>query len=186
MTGFGSRSSRSLITAGFLEVFEHELETPDGEVATRYVVTHPGAVVIVPVDAEGRVVMVRQYRVAADRELLELPAGKLEPGEAPEVSAARELEEETALRAGELVRLGGFFNSPGWCDEFTHVYLARALAAAGPSPVELKAEERHMTQERIRLDDAVAAIASGDVVDAKTILGLLLARDATGPGVGAS
>jgi len=178
--GFVPRSSRPLISAGFLEVFERHLDDPDGHAITRYVVTHPGAAVVVPVDDDGAVVMVRQYRVAAERELLELPAGKLEPGEPPEVTAGRELEEEVGLTAGRLVRLGGFYNSPGFCDEFTHVYLGEALAPVDPPAGELKAEERHMTVVRVALDEALTRIGSGDIVDGKSIIGLFLARAALG------
>lgn len=175
MTGFRARSSRTLAHAGFLEVVEQVVEGPDGELLTRYTVRHPGAVAIVPVDESGRVVMVRQFRVAAGRGLLEVPAGKREPDEAPEATAARELEEEVGLVPGRLVKLAEFYNSPGFTDEYTHVYLADGLSE-GRSDLEAKAEERHMEVERLPLADLDALVAGGEIVDAKSLVGIELAR----------
>lgn len=169
------RSSRRLVEAGFLDVVEEEVESPDGEVLTRYTVRHPGAVAVVPVDGDD-VVMVRQYRAAARRALLEVPAGKREPDEAPEETAARELEEEVGLVPGRLVKLAGFYNSPGFTDEYTHVYLADGLTVSPGGREGLRAEERHMEVVRVALDDVDGLVAAGEVVDAKTIVGLALAR----------
>lgn len=172
---FTKRSSRVVHEAAFLRIREDEIEDPDGEVFTRFTVEHPGAVAVVAVDGEGRVVLVRQYRVAADRELLEAPAGKREPDEPPEVTARRELIEEVGLEPGRLVELGAFYNSPGFCTEFTHVYLALDCTSAS-SDFSPKAEERHMSVERLTLAEVEAAIAKGEIMDAKTIVGLSLAR----------
>jgi ADP-ribose pyrophosphatase len=120
---------------------------------------------------------VRQYRAAIDRDLLEIPAGKRDvEGEPPELTARRELEEEVGMRAGRLELLAEFYNSPGFCDEHSYVFLALDLeqsATSAHSP-----EERHMTVERVALDDVPALIASGELVDAKSIIGLCLAREA--------
>ena len=175
MPGFEVRSSLRVAEAAFLDLFEEEVETPDGELITRYTVRHPGAVVIVPVDDEGRVVMVRQFRVAARRSLLELPAGKREPDEPPEITAARELEEEVALRPGSLVKLAEFYNSPGFTDEYTHVYLASDLLP-GQTDLEAKSEERHMEVVRLPFDVVDALVGSRELVDAKSLIGLELAR----------
>lgn len=172
---FEVRSSRSVARTGFLEVMEEDVVAPDGEVLTRYTVRHPGAVVIVPVDEHERVVMVRQYRSAARSHLLEVPAGKRERGEQPEVTALRELEEEVGLHAADLVKLVEFYNSPGFTDELTHVYLARSLSPAA-SGAELKAEERFMEVSRVALADVDALMATGAIRDAKSIIGLLLTR----------
>lgn len=177
MPGFQPRSTRSLLDAGFLEVVEEELEDPSGELLTRYVVRHPGAVVVVPVDDESRVVLVRQYRVAARAELLEVPAGKREPGEEPEATARRELEEEVGLVAGRLVKLAEFYNSPGFCDEYSHVYLGLDLTEAPRADYQLKAEERHMRVERIPLVDIPALVAGRGITDAKSLVGTSLAAD---------
>jgi 8-oxo-dGTP pyrophosphatase MutT (NUDIX family) len=155
---------------------------PDGTEFERDVVRHPGAVSVVPVvDGGATVVLVRQYRSALDRELLEIPAGKRDvDGEPPEVTAGRELEEEIGMRAGRLVRLGEFYNSPGFCDEHSHVYLGLDLEPSATSWQGV--EETHMTIERAALADVPALIAAGAIVDAKTIIGLFLAREALSAG----
>jgi ADP-ribose pyrophosphatase len=153
-------------------------EDPDGEGFERDVVHHPGAVSVVPVDGD-EAVLVRQYRAAVQRELLEIPAGKRDvEGEDPEVTAQRELAEEVGFTAGRLEKLAEFYNSAGFSDELSHVYLGTDL-----QPAERDAqgvEVRHMTIERIRLDDVAALIEARELVDAKTIIGLCLARERLG------
>jgi ADP-ribose pyrophosphatase len=159
-----------------ISVAEQEFTAPDGHVFVREIVHHPGAVAVVPVDASLRVVLIRQYRSAIGTELLEIPAGKRDvAGEAPETTAKRELIEEVGLVAGRLTLLARFHNSPGFCDEYSHLYLATELVETrhertGP-------EEQHLTVELVDLAAAVTMIADGDIVDAKTIIGVLLARD---------
>ena len=120
-------------------------------------------------------VCVRQFRAAVRRDMLELPAGKLDvEGEEPEAAIARELVEEIGRRPGRLVRLASFWNSPGFCTELTHVYLALDLEACEP-PEPAKAEERHMTIETVPLASVDGLVASGEIADAKTIIGLCLA-----------
>jgi ADP-ribose pyrophosphatase len=120
--------------------------------------------------------MVRQYRAAVDRELLEIPAGKRDvEGEEIEVLARRELEEEIGMRAGELVKLAEFYNSPGFCDEHSFVFMALDLTATTTAAQGI--EEQHMTLERIALADVPRLIATGELVDAKSIVGLTLARE---------
>src|SRR5437870_1666285 len=133
---------------------------------------------MVPVVDEGAsVLMVRQYRAAVDGLLLEIPAGKRDVAdEVPEATARRELEEEVGMRAGRLEKLAEFYNSPGFCDERSWVFMAldlepSAVSAASP-------EERHMTIERVPFDAVPELIAAGHLVDAKSIIGLLLAREA--------
>jgi 8-oxo-dGTP pyrophosphatase MutT (NUDIX family) len=151
-----------------------KFETPGGGRIEREVVRHPGAVVVVPVTADRRAVMVRQFRAAVGAELLEVPAGKRDvDGEAVEATAQRELAEEVGLRAGRLDLLARFYNSPGFCDELTWLFLARDLEAVpddrqGP-------EEQHMSVEHVALDSLPELIASGRLVDAKSIIGLTLA-----------
>jgi len=151
---------------------------PDGTEFERDVVHHPGAVSVVPVlDGGGAVLLVRQYRSAVDRDLLEIPAGKRDvDGEAPDVTAGRELEEEVGMRAGRLEKLAEFYNSPGFCDERSHVFMGLDLAPCDTSFQGV--EERHMTIERVSMADIPALISSGAIVDAKTIIGLCLARQA--------
>ena len=149
---------------------------PDGGEFERDVVHHPGAVSVVPVVDEGTaVLLVRQYRAAVDRELLEIPAGKRDvDGEPVERTARRELEEEVGMRAGRLEKLAEFYNSPGFCDEYTYLFLATDLEARERAAV--SAEEAAMTIERVPLARIDALIVARELVDAKSIIGLLLAR----------
>ena len=151
---------------------------PSGDTFERDLVHHPGAVSVVPVVEDGRaVLLVRQYRAAVDRILLEIPAGKRDvDGEDPEVTAARELEEEVGMRAGNLRKLAEFYNSPGFSDEHSHVYLATDLERTEVTAHGV--EEEHMTIETVALADVPGLIASGELVDAKSIIGLTLAREA--------
>ncbi|HMC05095.1 MAG TPA: NUDIX hydrolase [Actinomycetota bacterium] len=152
---------------------------PDGDTFEREIVHHPGAVSMVPLVEEGTVLLVRQFRAAIGSELLELPAGKRDvSGEAPEETARRELEEEIGLRPGRLERLASFYNSPGFSDEHSIVFMALELT---PGRVDRQGvEERQMTVVRVELDDVPDLIASGAICDAKTIIGLSLARDTLG------
>jgi ADP-ribose pyrophosphatase len=115
-----------------------QVSLPDGHSVTLDVVDHTGAVIIVPIDRDGRIWFVRQYRHAAGVVLLELPAGTLEAGEPPDDCAAREIREEIGLAAGQLEKIGSFFLAPGYSTEFMHVFLARDLS---PSPLEGDADE---------------------------------------------
>ncbi|MBO0714390.1 MAG: NUDIX hydrolase [Acidimicrobiales bacterium] len=151
------------------------VEGPDGRFE-REVVHHPGAVCVVPISDGGRVALcVRQYRAAADRVLLEVPAGKRDvDGEPPEATAHRELEEEVGMRAGRMVKLGEFYNSPGFCDEYSHLFLATDLSPGARSPQ--GAEEQHLELAEVELSSVELLVAEGAIVDAKTIIGLCLAR----------
>jgi ADP-ribose pyrophosphatase len=174
--------SKVVAHAGFLAITEEQVVGPDGDEFARVVVRHPGAVVIVPVIGD-EVVFVRQYRVAIDSDLLEVPAGKRDvDDEPPEETARRELEEEIGFRPGRLVKLAEFFNTPGFCDEHTHLYLALDLEDLG-GPRTVSPEERAMTVERVRWDRVDALIDSGELCDAKSIIGVLLARRVLDAGV---
>ena len=152
---------------------------PDGSTFERDVVHHPGAVSVVAVDADGRVPLVRQYRAALDVELLELPAGKLDvDGEPPEECARRELAEEVGLAAEAWELLCEFHNSPGFSDERHRVYLARGLSEVPDDRQGV--EEASMTVEWVSLSDAVSLAREGEVKDAKTVIGLLLAWEVVG------
>jgi 8-oxo-dGTP pyrophosphatase MutT (NUDIX family) len=154
-----------------------EFEAPDGTRFTRDVVRHPGAVAVVPVTDHDTVLLVRQYRGPIDRELLEIPAGTRDvDGEPPQTTAGRELEEEVGVRAGEIRLLGTIFNTPGFCDEATLLYLASGLEPVGPS--RHGEEERYIEVVEVALSDVDAMVASGELVDAQTVLGLMLARQA--------
>ncbi|MDQ2729122.1 MAG: NUDIX hydrolase [Actinomycetota bacterium] len=174
MAGFRKLTETEVWRSPLLRVVKARFAAPEGEEFERDIVHHPGAVVVVPMIDDRRVVLVRQYRAAIDAELLELPAGKRDvDGEAPEVTAARELEEEVGRAAGSIDLLARFYNSAGFSDELSHLYLARDLTEVGNNLQGI--EERHMTEEEVSLDDLDDLVASGALVDAKTIIGLTLA-----------
>jgi ADP-ribose pyrophosphatase len=175
LSDFRVVGSTTLTDTGFIRLAEAQVEGA-GEQFTRLVVHHPGAVVAVPVNGDDSVLMVRQFRTAAGSELLEVVAGKRDvEAEAPEVTAQRELHEEIGRRAGRLVKLCEFFNSPGFCDEYTHLYAALDLEELD-APAAVNPEERALTLERVRLADVDDLIAQRRIVDAKSIIGLLLTR----------
>ena len=147
------------------------LVLPDGTETVRDTLYHPDSVAILPLDDDGNVVLVRQYRSAAGRELLELPAGVIEGDEPPVDAARRELREETGFDANELVALGSFFASPGSMTERLHSFLARGLF---PNPLAPDDDER-ITLERLPFDEAVRMARAGELNDAKTLASLLLA-----------
>ena len=177
MTQFRVVDTTTRANAGYLTAENLRVEGPDGTQFDRFVVRHPGAAAVVAVEADGKhTLLVRQWRVALERDLLEIPAGKLDVvGEPPEGAARRELEEETGHRAGRLVKLGKFYNSPGFCDELSHLYCALDLEPLD-GPHAATDEEAAMTIERVALSNVDALIAAGDIVDAKTIIGLLFTR----------
>lgn len=154
------------------DVHRHCLRLPDGREVWLDVVKHAGAVVILPLDAEGNLLFVRQYRHPAKRELLELPAGTLEEGESPEHCARREVREETGMAAKDMIELGSFFLAPGYSTEYMHVFLARDLS---PDPLTADADE-FLLVERIPLERAFHMAAQGEIADAKSLAALLLYR----------
>ncbi|KUO58885.1 MAG: ADP-ribose pyrophosphatase [Gracilibacter sp. BRH_c7a] len=142
---------------------------PNGQESTREVVHHPGAVAVAALK-DDELIMVRQYRYALGKETLEIPAGKIDPGEEPQACAIRELREETGYQ-GELKFLGRFNTSPGFADEVIHIYLATNLVWAPLKPD----EDEFIGIKAIPLDKAVEMVYKGEFQDAKTALGILLA-----------
>jgi ADP-ribose pyrophosphatase len=134
------------------------------------VVLHPGGVVIVA-EHDGAIVFVRQYRYVVGEELLELPAGTREPDEDPAVTAARELEEETGLKAGELEKLADFYSAPGFCSELLTVYLATDLT---PVAAVARDEDEQIELVRLTREQAVKAASEGRIRDAKSVAALML------------
>jgi ADP-ribose pyrophosphatase len=154
-------------------VFNVTVDTvSEGELTyQREVVHHHGSAVIVPIFDDGTVALVTQYRHPAVRYLLEIPAGTLAKGERPETGAARELKEELGVVAGRLEKLSEFFVSPGFCEEKMWVYLATELSQ-GEQALE---DDEILQVVRLPLADALEMITSGEIQDAKTIIGLMLA-----------
>jgi len=144
---------------------------PNGKKTTREVVEHVDCVVILPIDSKGNVLLVRQFRHAVGKELLELPAGSIDPGETPEQAAVRELREETGYKPGKLERLGGFYAAPGYCTEYLHFFRATQFEK---SP--LTAEDTDEIEVvPISPADVPGLVASGQICDAKTIAGFRIA-----------
>jgi len=148
------------------------LRLPDGHETRLEIVEHVGSVVILPLDSEENLLFVRQYRHAAALDLLELPAGTLNTGEAPEICAHRELREETGMAAGKMVHLGGFYLAPGYSTEYMNVFLATDLRQ---DPLEADADEV-ITVEAIPLQQAFQMAFEGQVPDAKTHAALFLLK----------
>ncbi|MGB8213173.1 MAG: NUDIX hydrolase [Anaerolineales bacterium] len=148
------------------------LRLPDGHQSEFDIVEHPGSVIIIPVDDQGNLVFVRQYRHAAGLDLLELPAGTLDEDETPEACARREVREETGLAAGQLEYLGGFYLAPGYSTEFMHVYMATDLHS---DPLEADADE-FLTVEVVPLAEALTVARHAKMPDAKSLAALFLAQ----------
>jgi ADP-ribose pyrophosphatase len=182
--------SRLVHRGRYLTLRVDTIERRDGSRAERDVVGHPGAVAILALDDEDRVLMVRQYRSPASRTLLEVPAGTLEVDESgaiedPDLAAPRELEEETSYRAESLRRVTSFWTAPGFATELMHLYLATGLTPAdadrrGPD------EDERLELEHVPLDRALALVDAGEIADAKSLVALLwldrARRGAPGPG----
>jgi ADP-ribose pyrophosphatase len=144
---------------------------PNGREMDFEMIHHPGAAAVVPLLASGEVLMVRQYRYATGGWLLEVPAGKLDPGESPETCARREVEEEVGHRAGDLQPLGWIWTTPGFTDEKIWLYLATGLEETAQG----LQDDEVLSVERMPLEKAVAMAASGEIVDSKSTAGLLRA-----------
>jgi ADP-ribose pyrophosphatase len=156
-----------------VHLYVDTVRLPNGRTTRRETVRHSGAVAIIPLDSDGKIVLVRQYRHAAGRALLEIPAGTLNKGEDPDQCAIRELQEETGYKPGKLQKIGGIFVAPGYSTEFIHLYLATDLTA---SRLDMDADE-FIEVQHVPLPEVLNRIRSGEIPDAKTICALFLAQD---------
>ncbi len=152
-----------------MDVRVDRVELPGGRISKREIAEHPGGVTILPLDENGDVYCVRQYRYAFSAELLELPAGKLEPDEEPLPAALRELKEETGITPGRVDPLGAFMTSPGFCTEVLHLYLARDLRFGDAHPD----EGEFLNVEKHSLRELVDMVMRGEIGDAKSAIAIL-------------
>jgi len=164
--------SETLLKGRAFSIRRDTLKTPDGHETKLDIIEHGGSVIIVPVDKNGNLLFVRQYRHAAGMDLLELPAGTLEEGEDPAECAAREIREETGFAADKIEKIGDFYLAPGYSTEFMHVYLARELRY---DPLEADADE-FLSVETIPFAEAIQMAERGEMPDAKSLAALLLAK----------
>ena len=162
-------SSRLAYKGGHIQVREDRVIEPAGYEALREIVVHPGAVCIVARPTAEEVILIRQYRHAAGRELLEIPAGTLHEGEDPRECAIRELEEEAGYRAAEMNERSRFWTTPGFTTEFMYLYEATGLTKTQVNPDEDEVIEVHI----VRSSEALQMVGDGRIQDAKSILGLL-------------
>lgn len=163
-------SKETVYDGKLFKVVREKVRLPDGRERPREIVVHPGAVALVVVDDEERLVMVRQYRRAADAVLLEIPAGTREPGEDAETCARREVLEETGFSARRVERLGGFYSAPGFCTEFLECFLLTDLSE-GQSGGD---EDENIETERLTYEQALERIRTGEIRDAKSVAGILM------------
>ena len=171
---------RPVYSGRYMAIEADRVVRADGSGSPRDIVVHPGAVVVAPLEADGRLLLVSQYRLACGGAMLELPAGTLDvhDGEVedPLVAAHRELKEETGYRAGSMERIGGFWSAPGFSTEYLTLFFATDLRPAGKDRLSPD-EDENLRLSRVHWRDAVAAVEAGVIEDAKSVSGILwLAR----------
>ena len=163
-------SSKVVYSGRVVRLRVDDIKLPDGRQTSREVVEHGDCVAVIPLDTDGNVLLVRQFRKPVEKDLLEIPAGCIDPGEEPVATVRREMREETGYLPRKIERLGGFYASPGYCTEYLHLYLATDLV-----PDRLQADDTDSIElVRVPLSQIAGLIASGDICDAKSIAGLLL------------
>lgn len=166
-----ARKALSLIYQGkIISVYKETLHYEEEKVAIRDLVKHPGAVAIIPVDENGHILFIKQWRCAVQKILIEIPAGTLEVGEIPLECADRELQEEIGFRANTMIPLGGFYTAPGFCDEYIHLFLAKDLF-----PSVLWADDSdYIDLFALSLEEALTLAQEGAFLDSKTLSALSL------------
>ncbi len=159
-------SSKEIFKGRIIDLYVEEVELPNGKTSTREIVKHPGAVAVIALTKDQKIVMVEQYRKPLGRTIVEIPAGKLEKGEEPETTAKRELEEETGYTCDELEPLISFYTSPGFADELVHLFIAKNLEKL-THKAELDEDEFVEVME-VTLEEAQEMIVNQQIFDAKT------------------
>lgn len=173
---FRTTDRELLVDLGFLNVTERSIDAPDGASFKRIVIEHPGAVAVVPI-VQNDVILIRQYRAALGDRILEIPAGKLDlVGEDAEDAARRELAEETGLVAGALTHLIDLWTTVGFCDERISIFTTEDVVTGDRAPV--GPEENDAQVVRMSFDHALNLVVTGEIADAKTVVGILLAAQA--------
>ncbi len=165
----GIRSEELAWEGAIFDVSKLEVELPNGRLARRDIVRHPGAAAVVALTENGKIALVRQYRTALDRVTVEIPAGKLDPGEDPLDCARRELTEETGFSAGRIAYLTTIATSAGFADELIHIYLATQLSFEGADPD----DDEFINVDLVPLSELIDAVLDGKIEDAKTVVGAL-------------
>jgi len=166
-------SSRLIYDGRAVRLRVDTVRLPSGRETTREIVEHSDCVAIIAIDDKDNVLLVNQFRESVERELLEIPAGAIEPGEDPVDCVRRELREETGFLPQKVERLGGFYSTPGYCNEYLYLYLATDLV---PSPL-LAEDSESIRLVRVPLGQILSLITSGSICDAKSIAGLLIFLD---------
>jgi ADP-ribose pyrophosphatase len=169
-----AESIRTIFRGRVFLVTEEQVTLPSRRTVTLDIVRHPGSVVLLPMPEAGTIVLIRQYRHAIRRWIWELPAGSLEPGEDPAAAAARECEEEIGLTPGRIERLCSYYPTPGYCDEEMIFFRCLELSPPAPDSTAHKDDDEDIEPRRFRLDEARAMVASGEIADMKTVVGLSL------------
>jgi ADP-ribose pyrophosphatase len=165
--------SKKIFNGEIVGLYFDKVRLPNNKIAMREKVTHPGAVGIVPVNKNGDIILVRQYRYPVGKVIIEIPAGKLSKKESPLECARRELREEVGAIGGKLIHLSTFYTTPGFCNEILHLYIA----------IDFKNIENDLDDDEflhiitVKIDDCIRLVESGEIKDAKTIIGILMARD---------
>lgn len=167
-------STKQIFEGKIISVQVDTVQLPNGEQSTRELVKHPGAVAVIPVTKDGKIIMVRQFRKALEKEIIEIPAGKLELGEAPEVTAIRELEEETGYTTKQLQYVQSFYTSPGFADEIIYLYYTDQLE---PMIDEAELDEDEFVEVmEVSLDEAETFMKEEKIHDAKTVFALMFLK----------
>lgn len=162
-------SSEKVFEGRIIKVKVDRVEMPDGSIATRELVEHPGGVGIVAITDKDEIILVEQYRKPLDKAIYEIPAGKLDPGEHHRTCGMRELEEETGLSAKVFDYMGFIYPSPGFTDEVTHVYLAKELTQGETHPD----DDEFLDVKKVPFDTALKMVMDGEINDAKSVFGIL-------------
>ena len=165
--------SKRIFQGKMIHLRVDKVQLPDGKIATREIIEHPGAVAVVPITEDNRIIMVRQYRKPAEDFLLEIPAGKLDENEKPEFCAHRELKEETGFVSGKLEHLCSFFTTPGFSNEILHLYIAEELVEGIAKPD----EDEYLSVESYPIEELLDMIFRSQIVDSKTIIGIFAAKE---------